>query len=324
MSYASLTDSLVKRWVKLVLPILPAPLRCKVLDLATRRRLAQARKRKQRTQFSVREVAQALDRLRFSGDVILHSSISNIGKLTDGTAVDLAAQVLSRLDLKAVTLLAPALPFNTAMTDYLDQHPSFDVRTAKNAMGAIANIVMQQEGCLRSVHPTHSTLALGANAARYADGHHSDPTPFGPNSPYARLTRNGGKILMFGVGLNSITNFHVYEDMLGAQLPFEVYQPRRYAIPCIDRQGRALVVHTVCHSPFMAARRDCERARPYLQRGGHIRTQRVGESEISVLDARGLTATLLEMLLRGDSIYGPVKPSREQRAAAEKCLSELR
>jgi len=161
MSYASLTDSLVKRWVKLVLPILPAPLRRKALDLATRRRLAQARKRKQRTQFSVREVAQALDRLRFSGDVILHSSISNIGKLTDGTAVDLAAQVLSRLDLKAVTLLAPALPFTSAMTDYLDQHPSFDVRTAKNAMGAIANIVMQQEGCLRSVHPTHSTLALG-------------------------------------------------------------------------------------------------------------------------------------------------------------------
>jgi aminoglycoside 3-N-acetyltransferase len=299
-------------------------LRRKALDLASTQRRAEARERKQRTQFSVQEIAGALDQCSFSGDLILHSSISNIGKLRDGTALDLARQIMSRLDLKAVTLLAPALPFNTAMTDYLDQYPSFDVRTAKNAMGAIANIVMQQEGCLRSVHPTHSTLALGANAAHYADGHEKDSTPFGPNSPYAKLTRRRGKILMFGVGLNSVTNFQVHEDLLGALLPFEVYQPRRYAIPCIDRQGRTLVVHTLCHCPFLAARRDGERARRYLQRGGHIRTQRVGESEISLLDARGLTATLLEMLLHGDSIYGPVKLPGKQKAAVEKCLSELR
>ena len=98
--------------------------------------------------------------------------------------------------------------------------------------------------------------------------------------------------LMLGVGLNSVTNFHVYEDMLTALLPFDVYQARRYAIQCIDRQGRTLVVQIACHSPFLAARRECERARGYLERGGHIQTQRIGESEISLVDARGLTTTL--------------------------------
>lgn len=323
MSYASLANTFVKRFVKLVLPFLPAPIRRKVLDRATARRVAESRKRKQRTQVSMEEIAVALDRLSFSRDLIIHSSMSNIGKLRDGTALDLTRQVLSRLDLGAVTLLAPALPFNTSMTEYLDQCSGFDVRTAKNAMGAIANILMRQEGCLRSLHPTHSTLALGANASQYIDGHEKDATPFGPKSPFAKLTRNNGKILMLGVGLNSVTNFHVYEDMLGDQMPFNVYQARRYEVPCIDRAGKAVVVRTACHSPFLSARRECERARGYLERGGHIQTQCIGESEISLLDARGLTTTLFAMLLDGDSIYGAVKLSSTQRAAVERCLSEF-
>lgn len=314
----------MKRMLKLALPLLPARLRYSVLDLAHARRLAQARKRKQRTCFSMQEVARALDQLNFSTDLLLHSSISNIGKLRDGTAVNLAAQVVSRLDLTRVTLLAPALPFNSSMKDYLDRCAGFDVRTAKNAMGAIANVLMQEAGCLRSVHPSHSTLALGANAAHYVEGHEHDATPFASHSPFAKLTRNNGKILMFGVGLNSVTNFHVHEDMLGEFLPHAVYQARRYEISCVDREGGSVIVRTACHCPFLAARRDCERARPYLERAGHIRTQRIGESEISLLDARGLNTTLLEMLLGGDSVYGPVTLTAAQAAAVKKCLAQLR
>jgi aminoglycoside 3-N-acetyltransferase len=309
--------------VKLALPLLPARLRRTVNDLAATRRLAQGKRRKERTQFSLADVARALDRLPFRADLIVHSSMSNIGKLADGTALDLAHEILSRIDLARYTLLAPALPFNSAMKDYLDQCAAFDVRTAKNAMGAIANIVMQQPGCLRSVHPSHSTLALGAQAAYYVEGHERDATPFGPHSPFCKLTQSRGHILMFGVGLNSVTCFHVHEDLLGAHLPFDVYQAQRYQIACADRDGRALRVRTACHSPFLAARRDCERARPYLERAGHIRTVPVGESEISLLDARGLTATLLEMLLAGDSIYGPVSLTAAQVAAVKQCLAEL-
>src|SRR5690242_8715305 len=313
----------MKRLVKLAMPWLPLGLRHAVNDFAATRRRAAARRRKERTQFSLAEVARALDRLPFSADLIVHSSISNIGKLADGTAPDLAQEVLSRINLARHTLLVPALPFNSLMKDYLDQCAAFDVRTAKNAMGAIASIVMQQTGSLRSVHPSHSTVALGVQAASYVEGHERDPTPFGPHSPFRKLTLNRGQILMFGVGLNSVTCFHVYEDLLGAALPFAVYQERRYDIACTDRDGRALRVQTTCHCPFLTARRECERARPYLERAGHIRTVPVGESEISLLDARGLTTTLLEMLLAGDSVYGPVQLTPAQAAAARKCLAEL-
>ncbi len=320
---AILAKDSFKRWVKLVLPLLPARLRRTVNDLAATRRLAQGKRRKERTRFSLVDVARALDRLPLRADLIVHSSISNIGKLADGTAPDLAREILSRINLARYTLLAPALPFNTSMKDYLDQCAAFDVRTAKNAMGAIANIVMREPGCLRSVHPSHSTLALGAKAAHYVEGHERDATPFGPHSPFRKLTKNRGQILMFGVGLNSVTCFHVYEDLLGTALPFEVYQAKRYEVPCTDRDGAALLVRTTCHSPFLTARREGERTRPYLERAGHIRTVPIGESEISLLDARGLTTTLLEMLLAGDSIYGPVSLTAAQAAAVRQCLAEL-
>jgi aminoglycoside 3-N-acetyltransferase len=190
-------------------------------------------------------------------------------------------------------------------------------------MGAIANILMQQPGSLRSVHPSHSTVALGAKAAYYVEGHERDATPFGPLSPFCKLTRNRGQILMFGVGLNSVTCFHVYEDLLGTALPVEVYQAKRYEVPCTDSAGRQLTVRTTCHCPFLTARRECERARPHLERAGHIRSVPIGESEISLLDARGLTTTLLEMLLAGESVYGPVSLTSAQAAAARNCLAEL-
>ena len=313
----------MKRLVKLAMPFLPLGLRAAVNDFAATQRRAAARRRKERTQFSLADVARALERLPFSADLMVHSSISNIGKLADGTARDLAHEILSRINLARYTLLAPALPFNSLMKDYLDECAGFDVRTAKNAMGAIANIVMQQPGGLRSVHPSHSTVALGAKAAHYVDAHERDATPFGPHSPFYKLTQNRGQILMFGVGLNSVTCFHVYEDLLGAALPFAVYQPKRYDIACTDRDGGALRVQTTCHCPFLTARRECERARPHLVRAGHIRTVPIGESEISLLDARGLTTTLLEMLLAGDSVYGPVSLTPAQTAAVRKCLAEL-
>jgi aminoglycoside 3-N-acetyltransferase len=313
----------MKRLLKLAMPLLPLGLRRAVGGFAATQRRAEARRRKERTRFSPADVGRALDQLPFSADLIVHSSISNIGKLAEGTAPDLAREIFSRIDLARYTLLAPALPFNSLMKDYLDQCAAFDVRTATNAMGAIANIVMRQPGCLRSVHPSHSTLALGARAAHYVEGHESDATPFGPHSPFRKLTENRGQILMFGVGLNSVTCFHVYEDLLGTALPFEVYQAKRYEVPCTDRDGAALRVRTACHCPFVTARRECERTRPYLERAGHISTVPIGESEISLLDARGLTATLLEMLLAGDSIYGSVSLAPAQRAAVKERLAEL-
>lgn len=313
---------MLKRLVKAVMPYLPSFVRRRIHDFREQSGLAKARARKRRTVVSLDAVKDCLTQFQFEGDTLVHSSASNIGRFACPVP-RLVDCLLEAIDIRRNTVLVPALPFASSMKEYLDLHPAFDVRSAPNAMGAISNIVMRRDGALRSVHPTHSVAALGPRAQTYVGGHHRGRTPFGEDSPYMRLQQEHGKVLMFGVGLNSVTNFHVYEDMLGKLLPVKVYVDGEYSVECLDADGGRLNVITACHSPAMSARRNCERARKHLLAARRIHTLRLGEAEVSLLDARGLTLTLLEMLLEGESIYGSVTLSGEQRSAVERRLSEL-
>lgn len=308
---------------KRALPYLPQWLQRQLRSRQEQQRLAEHAERKKRTQVSVDEVLELFADMKLTKDVIIHGSISNIGKLDKPVTV-LVDRLLAMLDLSKQTVLVPALPYNTkTMREHLSESVSFDVRTARNAMGAISTMVMSRPGARRSVHPTHSLVALGADADAYTARHHLDPTPFGPGSPYWRLTAKGGHILMIGVGLNSVTCFHVYEDFLGGHLPFQVYLPESFRVPCVDSEGQALTVTTTCHNPKLSVVRECERARPWLNAAGAIRTKKLGESELSVIDARLFTRTLLEHLHEGESIYGKVKLRQDQREAIRDAIRRM-
>lgn len=312
----------MKRTLKKTLPYLPRSVQQWLRSLAERKRQADKVTRKQRTQVRLADLLAHLDDFRLRGDVILHSSLSNIGKF-DCSPQQIAEAFAERLVGPGRTLLLPALPYNTTMKEYLDGVTGFDVRSAPNAMGAIPNILMGRNGALRSVHPSHSVVSLGERAADYVGDHEQDVTPFAGNSPYRKLTMANGSILMLGVGLNSVTNFHVYEDLLGAAMPIQVYLPSPRKVPCVRGDGSPIEVTAVCHDPRVSAIRQCERARPFLKKEGAIRTVLFGESELSVIDARGFSRTLLKMLLLGESIYGPVCLNAGQRRAVESSLEFL-
>jgi aminoglycoside 3-N-acetyltransferase len=312
----------MKILIKLIKNLLPNFLKSKLEKKILNRKLNKHKERKQRVTVSLQQIETILDRFDLDNDIIIHSSTSNIGKI-EGNAVQLTELIISKIDLSKHTLLAPALPFLGSMKDYLDSLEDFDLTTAKNAMGNISNMIMKKEGCKRSFHPTHSVLAIGKNSNFYASNHELCSAPFCKESPYYKLTQNDGKILMFGVNLNSVTNFHVYEDMLGELLPHHVYTDKSYKIPCADGNTE-IIVTTKAHNPLLSAKRDCERARKFLIKNNYIETYKLGDSEISLLDSKGLTITLLEMLLHGNSIYGKVKLSRDQKAKAQELLRELK
>lgn len=312
----------MKKTLKQALPYLPRPIQHWLRSLAERQRQADKARRKERTQVRLDDLLHRLEELALEGDVILHSSLSNIGKF-DASPQQIASALAERLTAGERTLLVPALPYNTTMQEYLAGSNGFDVRSAPNAMGAIPNILMNREGALRSVHPSHSVVALGERAADYIRQHELDATPFGANSPYRKLTMAGGSILMLGVGLNSVTNFHVHEDLLGEAMPVQVYLPTRRKLPCVRSDGSQIDVTAVCHDPKVSAIRECERARPFLQKEGAIRSLPFGESEIAVIDARAFSRTLLKMLQRGESIYGPVKLDQAQRDKIDAALELL-
>lgn len=312
----------LKTLLKRLLPFLPPATQQFLRSKAAQKRRQERAARKDRTMVAVADVLTCLARCGLDGDLIIHGSISNIGKF-DKPVSEFVNAWLQQLDLKNQTVLVPALPYNTTMREYLESCKAFDVRTAKNAMGAISSIISKLPGAHRSVHPTHSVVAIGANAEAYVTGHELGDTPFGANSPYRKLTERGGKILMFGVGLNSVTCFHVYEDMMGAEMPVNVYLDQRFQIPCVDAAGNNLVVTTACHNPSVSAIRECERARDELVKAGAIVSYPLGESELSVVDARLFTITLLKMLADGKSIYGRVAVNAEQRKRSAECLESL-
>ncbi|MCW5701083.1 MAG: AAC(3) family N-acetyltransferase [Bradyrhizobium sp.] len=315
----------MKRMVKRAIPYLPKSLQSFLRNVAELRRQHTKAQRKARSTVAVAEIVQKLDFLLPNGtqDVILHSSISNIGKL-DVPATALADTLYRKIVGKGRTLVVPALPFSTTMEEYLRSQRKFDVASAPNAMGALPNIFMAMHGARRSLHPTHSVVALGPRADFYVAGHHLDPTPFGPHSPFRKLTEQNGSIIMLGVGLNSVTSFHVYEDLLGELLPFEVYLKEKFQIAVVDENGATTTVEAVCHDARLSGRRECERARAELNDAGAIATLPLGESEISVIDARMFTYVLLDMLTKGKSIYGPVNLTSLQRKVILESAAEFR
>lgn len=285
------------------------------------RKLDQHKDRKERHKIKIDEIDKILNKFNFSSDIIIHSSTSNIGKIEGGTSI-LTDLILSKIDLNTYTLMSPALPFTGSVKNYLDDLTVFDLDIAKNAMGNISNQIMKKSDCRRSFHPTHSVIAIGRNSEYYSENHEICETPFSENSPFYKLTINNGKILMFGVGLNFITNFHVYEDLLGDFFPLDVYTADVYTIKGI-KKGNINSIKTKAHNPHISAKRDCERAREFLIKNKYIESYMIGDSEISLLDAKGLTITLLNMLKHGDSIYGKVKIDNALVFRIDEILKEL-
>ncbi|QDF29511.1 AAC(3) family N-acetyltransferase [Halarcobacter anaerophilus] len=308
--------------VKQIKQYLPNFLKKKIDDKVEKNKLRKHRERKKRVLISLKEVDNLLNKFTLNSDIIIHSSTSNIGKIEGGTK-ELTNLIISKIDLSSYTLLAPALSFLGSQKEYLENLDSFNLQEAKNAMGNISNMIMKKDNCKRSFHPSHSVIAIGKNVNYYISDHEKGKTPFSGSSPYSKITNNNGKILMFGVNLNSVTNFHVYEDMLEEYLPFDVYLKNIYKIDS-ENNGKNLVIEVKAHNPFLSAKRDCERARKYLLKNGYIESYKLGDSEISLLDAKGLTITLLQMLLKGDSIYGKVKLKKKQKEKVNELLERLK
>ncbi len=144
------------------------------------------------------------------GDTILmHSSLKGLNTTTSPKEI-----IDSLLDLlgESGTLILPAFSYRFVT----DDSPYFDVKTTPSCVGAIPEFFRNNYAVTRSLHPTHSLCALGANAAEITARHHHDNTPVGTNSPISRLGEFDGKILMLGCGLKPSTFVHGAEEIAGA------------------------------------------------------------------------------------------------------------
>lgn len=167
--------------------------------------------------------------------VLIHTSLRAIGKL-DGDA-DMLIDAF-REYLSDGLFLVPTHTWDNVTSE----NPHYDVKSTIPCIGTLPCVAVKRGDGLRSLHPTHSVMAFGKNAADYIKGEECCASPAPAGGCWARLYDEKAKILLIGVGLDKNTYFHAVDEIL--HIPNRLNQ-KSFVITIRDAEGKEL-----CSPPF--------------------------------------------------------------------------
>ncbi|MFE2056077.1 aminoglycoside 3-N-acetyltransferase [Streptomyces sp. NPDC059446] len=161
------------------------------------------------------------------GDTVMfHTRMSALGYVAGGsqTVIGALAEAVGASGTLMVTCgWNDALPYGFARwpQPWRDavraDHPAYDplLSEADHDNGRLPEALRRWPGAVRSRHPDVSLAALGPAAAELTADHPWDD-PHGPGSPLARLVALGGRVLMLGAPLETLTLLHHAEALADA------------------------------------------------------------------------------------------------------------
>lgn len=101
----------------------------------------------------------------------------------------------------------------------LEETPAYDpARSPTQNVGTVAELFRTYPGVVRSGHPISSVAACGANADVLTRDVPLD-NRFGPDSPYGRLVKLDGKVLMLGAPYETMSLLHLTQYLIGWGTP---------------------------------------------------------------------------------------------------------
>jgi aminoglycoside 3-N-acetyltransferase len=177
----------------------------------------------QQVLYTQRQLADALRELGVEAGqtVMLHASVKAVGRVMGGPNAIIQA-VLDALTPDGTLMMyvgwndipdfVGELPPDERQR-YYDEHPPFDPATARAVRdhSILAEFFRTWPGIRRSLNAEASMAALGAQADWITRDHPSD-YGYGAESPLAKLVEAGGKVLMLGAPLDTITLLHYAEN----------------------------------------------------------------------------------------------------------------
>ncbi len=154
--------------------------------------------------------------LKKSDLVMVHSAFSRCGHLQGGVDAYIDAFLES-----AETVLTPSFtrPY-IAFEGSINKNPPFlpfDKNSSDGIWTGAVPTNMLKRGAVRSAHATHSWCGLGPRAKECVADHGLLDPPTGETSPFTYALKNNGKIITYGVDVNSLTFLHYLEDQSGAE-----------------------------------------------------------------------------------------------------------
>lgn len=178
--------------------------------------------------------------LKKKNTVLIHSSLKSIGLVKDGanTVIDALLDVIG----EEGTLLVPSL--TGKREDSPLNPPVFDVLYSPCWTGTIPETLRKRQQTRRSLHPTHSVSAIGAQKFEITQGHEFSLSPCDDKSPYYKNAIMGGFILFIGVAQESNTSIHMCEEL--ANVPYHL-QKEFTNVTVTGYDGAKLIVSNRLH-----------------------------------------------------------------------------
>lgn len=234
-----------------------------------------------------------------SDTLLVHANFEPMSGF-QGTPLDLVNALAETVGERG-NLLMVSIPFRGSAYDYLEEGKVFNVRKTMSMMGLVTEMFRRRPGTLRSLHPTHPVLAFGKDAERLVADHERCLYPCGDGSPFDKFRRMHGKILFYDVGFGAITFFHHVEDLLKNDVPFDIYEERKFSVRALDADGGERTIETFVFA--RALKRDAARLEAEMVRRGKLRRGRVGNSRYILVDADDVVAVHTDMVKAGDYPY---------------------
>lgn len=219
--------------------------------------------------------------------VLVHSSLSSFGYVEGGA--DAVIDALLDTVGPGGTVLVPTLTGSESLSP--QNPPVFDPVHKPCWTGRIPETFRQRPGAVRSLHPTHSVAAIGADAHALTADHIDSLTPCDNLSPYAKLAQSGsGYILLIGVDHQSNTTMHHVEELAG--VPYHMQPGLARARILVD--GQEIVRHIMLHA-YGSPRRFNIMEPLYLERGIQ-HSAHIGQAIVRLIHARRMVDITLQAL----------------------------
>lgn len=196
---------------------------------------------------------------------------------------------------------------------YLEEHPPYDPRVALASRdhGRVPEALRTWPGAYHSGHPEAGVAAVGRLAETLTAYHPLDDA-YGAGTPYARLVELGGRVVMLGAPLDTVTLVHHAEAV--AQVPGKRHVS--YGMP-IEVQGER-IWRTFSDIDTGEGALPYERVlgeKDYIEHitrsalaSGIGKSGPVGEATAHLFDARGLVEHAVDWIERNFASGGSTDP----------------
>lgn len=223
-----------------------------------------------------------------SGDrVLVHSALSSFGHVEGGA--DAVIDALLATVGATGTMLVPTLTGDESLSP--QNPPVFDPANTACWTGRIPETFRQRPEAIRSLHPTHSVAAIGADADSLTRDHIDSLTPCDGLSPYGKLAQlDNGHILLIGVNHESNTTMHHVEEEVGAAY----HMQSELAATRIIVNGDTITRHSLLHA--YGTPRHFNIMEPLLLERGIQRNRQIGAATLRLIQADKMVAVTAQAL----------------------------